>query len=234
MHFWDLQMILTFTMLILFKRTFEMILYMLPTRLIGWKHLTSIAPTFLGIRAMKLTFKLFLNFPKVYSYRKICMTSSFTTSQVWKNTMVKPYGPVAVFIHFLDLLFKRSLKPNPNCLINDINSRPSKLGLQWKGSKRSSSKCPAMWSMIFNWFDKAKPSMVKVSMVLFLLLCELATPVKKFVHLAPSLTTMSSIFASKNSPPLESSFIILRWLDFCECSHHLHPPNLVILVIRTS
>jgi hypothetical protein len=59
-----LEIILLKTDLNLFARSLEIILYNPPTKLIGRKSLTSMAPVFLGIIDTKVALKLFSNLPQ--------------------------------------------------------------------------------------------------------------------------------------------------------------------------
>jgi hypothetical protein len=57
--FYELEIILPNTNFSLLARTLEIILYTLPTRLIGWKSFTSTTTVFSGIRETNVALKLF-------------------------------------------------------------------------------------------------------------------------------------------------------------------------------
>ena len=86
---------------ILRARTLAKILYTLSTRLIGLKFLATNYPIFLGIRPMKVAFKL-LKQTMFMKSMKMHIRSSFTIAQHdWKKAILNPSGPSALPLSIL-------------------------------------------------------------------------------------------------------------------------------------
>ena len=95
--FWATFTKLLITFFSLFASTFARSLYKLPTKLIGLKSLRFSTPSFFGIRARKVEFRLLTNFPRRWKSLNSSIMSFFTISQLKiQNSVEKPFSPGAL------------------------------------------------------------------------------------------------------------------------------------------